>query len=57
MLNSYPTACNYVKNSNLSVGVGLNILNAFYYSVRRLFLSATRKDENYVCLDVCVFVG
>jgi hypothetical protein len=32
-------------------------MNACYYSVRNFLPSPTRKDENYVCLDVCVFVG
>lgn len=57
MLNSYLTARNYIRNTNLSVSIGLNVMNACYYSVRKFFPSRTRKDENYVCLDVCVLVG
>jgi len=52
MLNSYLTARNYIRNgSNLSVSVGLNVMNACYYSVRNFPVSYKKGRE------LCIFVG
>lgn len=56
MLNSYLTARNYKGNSNLSVSVGLNVMNALLLFSSKIFPVSYKKGRElcvFGCMCVC----